>query len=391
VGILLLMSSERRWERKTLALTGLAAGISMVLRFDNVTVVGFVGLCVLLCSGKARWSRTACYLLGALPPLVPWVLYSVLRFGAPWISDNSGTLTLVDITVPQRFFLPEETAATLFTDPGAWFQALGGRFYTVLLLLALTFVSTQVLLPALLLAAGAVRGKLAGRRGPRGSALGLPVLILVFYGLKTLAYCLVGYATARYHAETVGMVVLALSCLLAPYVGRRTARWAVGGYLALALWAGVVYSTPLSRTVPALCTHPSYAGVVSLGYQEQDGSWRGLWERLSGQAILTEGTAHGPDWVVQLAALVDEEDARVFFLSSNGDPYAYGAYTGQRTFAYIANLNQARCLYLWEHEIKPTHLVLSSENDLPWVEVLDETFGLTYLGQVGENLVYRVG
>lgn len=77
---------------------------------------------------------------GSSAPLLPWVVYSAARFGVPWISDNSGTLTMVEIYTPQRFFVPGEEAATLFTDPAAWLHALPGRFHVVLLLLLLTFV-----------------------------------------------------------------------------------------------------------------------------------------------------------------------------------------------------------------------------------------------------------
>lgn len=390
--ILLLLSGPERWGRKNLALVGLVAGISMVTRFDNLTMVGFVGLCVLLLSGKECWSRTVCYGLGALVPLLPWVVYSVTRFGTLWISDNSGTMTMVDITIPQRFFLPGEEAATLFNAPGAWLEALGGRFHVVLVLLALTFVSTQVLLPGLLLAASVVRGRLSGRRvRTENGYWQIPVLILVFYGLKTLAYCLVGYETARYHAETVVLVIFALCCLAAPWVGRRLAGVTVALYLVLALWAGLVYSTPLSRTIRPLCTHPSYASCLNFGYQERDENWGALWRRISSEPLVTEQVAHRPDWVAELEKLVNDENARLFFLSSNGDPYAYGAYTGQKTFAFVANLNEARCLYLMEHYIRPTHLVISSENDLPWVDILDREYGLTLLGEVDGNLVYRVG
>lgn len=392
--ILLLLSGPDRWGRRNLALVGVMAGISMVTRFDNLTVVGFVGLCVLLLSGKGRWSCAVCYGLGALAPLLPWCVYSMARFGVPWISDNGGTLTLVEVTIPQRFFLPGEEAATLFTDPGAWLQALGGRFHVVLLLLALTFVSTQVLLPGAMLAVVAARGRLAGRRTGAARPSGrlcLPVLIVVFYGLKTLAYCLVGYATARYHAETVVLVIFAVCCLLAPYVSWRTARAGTALYLVLALWAGLVYSTPLSQTIPSLCRHSSYASCLNFGYQEQDESWRALWDRVSGQPLVTEQVAHMPDWVAELEKLVDDEDARLFFLSGNGDPYAYGAYAGQKTFAAVVNLNEERCFYLMDRYICPTHIVISSENDRPWVDTLDRAYGLTLLGEVEGNLVYRVG
>lgn len=392
VVLLLLLSGPERRGRKNLFLAGLTAGISMVTRFDDLLVVGFAGLCVLLLSGKGRWGRAVCYGLGALIPLLPWCVYSLARFGTPWVSDNGGTLTMVEVMVPQRFFLPGEEVATLFNSPAEWLQALGGRFQGVLLMLALTFVSTQILLPGALLAVGALRGRLGRRAGAdRGRVLPwLPVLILLFYALKTLAYCLVGYETARYHAETVVLVIFALCCLAAPYVGRGTAKAAVGLYLVLALWAGLVYSTPLSQTVRPLCGHPSYAACLSFGYQEQDENWRALWERVSGRPMVTEQTAHMPDWVAELAELVNDGNARLFFLSAAGDPYAYGAYTGQKTFAGVVNLNEARCFYLMDSYIRPTHIVISGGNDLPWADILDRRYGLTLLGEADGNLVYQV-
>ncbi len=390
--LLLLFTQARVWTGKRLFLAGVIAGISMATRFDNLTVVAFVGLCVLLWAGKKRWRGILCYGVGALLPLLPWVVYSAARFGVPWISDNSGTLTMVEIYTPQRFFVPGEEAATLFTDPAAWLHALPGRFHVVALLLLLTFVSTQILLPALLLAAGAVRGRLSGKAVERPRReIALPALILVFYGLKTLAYCLVGYETARYHAETVVMVILALSCLAVPWVSRRLAGGVVVLYLVLALWAGLVYSTPLSQSIRPLCTHPSYASCLNFGYQEQDADWQALWRRVSGKPLLTEQVAHMPDWVSQMYRLVDDPDARVFFISSGGNAYAYGAYTGQKSFASIANMTQTRFFYLIEHRIFPTHIVITDEHDLQWVQPLEERYGLTFLGQVGDDLIYRMG
>lgn len=394
VVLLLLVLCREDWRGfRNLALAGLLAGASMALRFDNLTVVGFLGLCVLLFSGRDRLVRAVCCGLGALVPLLPWIVYSLVRFGTVWVSDNGGTLTLVDITTPQRFFLPDEVPASLFSDPAAWLQALSGRFSMVLLLLGLTFVSTQVLLPGLVLAVGAVRDRLTRGRVsfPCRRAWAMPVLVLIFYALKALAYCLVGYETARYHAETVVMVIFALGCLLAPHVSRRLARLGTALYLLLALWAAVLYSTPLSQSIRPLCTHPSYQSCLNFGYQEQDADWHELWQRVSTQPLLTDQTAHMPDWVAELYQLVDDPDARVFFISSGGDAYAYGAYTGQKSFASIANMTGERFFYLIDHYIHPTHIVITDEADLQWVEPLTERYGLTLLGQVGDNLLYRVG
>ena len=394
VVLLLLVLCREDWRSfPNLFLAGLLAGASMALRFDNLTAVGFLGLCVLLLSGRGRLPRAVCCGLGALIPLLPWAVYSLARFGTVWISDNGGTLTLMDITTPQRFFLPDEVPASLFSDPGAWLHALPGRFATVLVLLGLTFVSTQVLLPGLVLAAGAARDRL--RRGrvpfPRRRAWAMPLLILVFYALKTLAYCLVGYETARYHAETVVMVTFALGCLLAPHVSRPLARLGTALYLLLALWAAFLYSTPLSQSVSPLCAHPSYQSCLSFGYQEQDADWRELWQRVSTQPLLTEQTARMPGWVSELYGLVDDPEARVFFISSGGNAYAYGAYTGQKSFASIANMTGERFFYLIDHYIHPTHIVISDESDLQWVAPLEERYGLTFLGQAGNELLYRVG
>jgi len=388
--VLLLLSRQDRWSWKILFLSGLAAGISMSTRFDNLTVVGFVGLCVLLLSGRGRIGKAVCYGVGALLPLLPWGWYSMTYFGTPWISDNGGTLTMVTITTPQRFFLPGEIPATLFTAPQEWVQALFSRSWVVILLLGLTFVSTQFLLPGAMLLLGGAKNRLLGRRNPNApaAALWIPVLLFIFYALKTLAYCLVGYETARYHAETVVLVIFALCCLLAPYVGRKLAVFCTALYLILALWAGVVYATPLSQTVRPLCTHPSYASCINFGFQTQDADWDALRRRISTQPLVTEQVAHMPDWVAQVQGVIDDDQAQVFFLSAAGDPCAYGAYTGQKTFACISNMNAERLRYLTEHYIRPTHIVVTGEYDLQWLDALSPAFDLTEIGQVGSNFIF---
>ena len=391
--LLLVLARPGGLSRRTYALAGFLAGASMAMRFDNMTVVAFLGFCVLVFSGKKRWSNTLCCAVGALVPLLPWIAYSMIHFGTPWISDNGGTMTMVEIFSPQRFYLPDEEVLTLFNAPQIWLEAVVQRSGSILVLLLLTFVSTQVLFPALITAAGTAAGLIRGRRA---SGLSLrqrliPVLLVIFYLLKTAAYCLVGYETARYHAETAVMILLALGCLAAPYVSRRLALACTALYLVLALWAGFLYSTPLSQTVSPLCRHPDYARVLSMGFQAQDADWQALWQRVSTQPLLTEETAHMPAWAAQLHAMVGQEDARVFFISPLGDPYAYGAYTGQTTFSTLANATTERIFYLIDHDIRPTHVVISEGDSFPWAELLEERYGLTYVGQAGGNLLYRLG
>lgn len=389
VALLCLLSRSHRWSHKNLFLVGLLAGCSMAARFDNMTVVAYVGACVLFFSGRGRLGRCLAYGAGALLPLLPWVGYSLAHFGTPWVTDNGGTLTMVTIYTPQRFFLPGEEVATLFTAPHAWLDALGGRFSVVLLLLVLTFVSTQVLLPGGLLVLDALKNLLLRRwNGDAPKTVWFSLLLLVFYGLKTLAYCLVGYETARYHGETVVLVLFALCCLLAPYVGKRMAALCTALYLVLALWAGVVYATPLRLTVSPLCTHPSYASCINFGYQAQDASWPDLLDRISSQPVLTEEVAHGPGWVEELETLIGDDQARVFFLSSAGNPYAYGAYTGQTTFTFLANQTGERLRYLTRAYIKPTHIVVTGEYDLQWLDALSPDWDLAPLGQVGNDRIY---
>lgn len=390
VVVLLLLTRADRWSLRSLLLTGLMTGISMATRFDNLTVVGFVGLCVLLFSGRERFWKAVCYGVGALLPLLPWVWYSLSHFGIPWISDNGGTLTMVTITTPQRFFIPGEVPATLFTTPQEWFSSLLSRSKTVLLLLLLMFVATQFLLPGALLLLNSLKNRLTSHRDPASPRFNrwVPFLILIFYSLKTLAYCLVGYETARYHAETVVLVIFAFCCLLAPSTGKRAAAFCTALYLVSALWSGIVYATPLRLTVPSICTHPSYASCINFGFQTQDADWPALEHRILTQPLLGEQVLSGPEWVGRIQEQIADSDARIFFLSAAGDPAAYSAYTGQKTFACISNMNAERLLYLTKHYIRPTHIVVTGEYDLHWLDALSPAFTLTELGQVDNNFIF---
>ena len=49
-----------------------------------------------------------------------------------------------------------------------------------------------------------------------------------------------------------------------------------------------------------------------------------------------------------------------------------------------------RFFYLIDHYIHPTHIVITDEHDLQWVEPLQQRYGLALLGEVDGQQVFRV-
>lgn len=113
-------------------IAGIAAGAGMVIRFDFMVCAGFAGLLILLFSKRQRILKAFLYGLGALICMSPWLLYSILRFGKLWISDNGGTFLLTRPYIPQRFFLPSETVPDLFSNPSLWLEGLSNKCGNVL-------------------------------------------------------------------------------------------------------------------------------------------------------------------------------------------------------------------------------------------------------------------
>lgn len=302
----LLMRADPR-RLRTAALAALAAGAWTLTRFDFALAAVALGFVVAWRATTARRRLQSLVVYGATlaATFSPWVVYSVARFGRPWISDNSRTVLCVETPFVADYIPHPELLPTLFTEPGDWLlaklalavqvldsmreAALGTALPALLGLLAVALVARRraVLAPE---AAGALErglGQVVASPALRGWA-GLALVFVVLHG----SIALTGYTDARY--TTAAFLWLQLGVLFAAALALREADrgWDAhlrAGYaVALALTVGLM----ATRLKPGLVATLAVLGgaVVVAG-----------WARLAG-ARPAQGPACGLLVVASLAA-----------------------------------------------------------------------------------------
>ena len=190
---------------------GVGAGILVSTRFDGMIAVAYFAILILLASGN-RLINAGLYLAGCLLTASPWVIYSIVRVGKIWASDNSGTAFLVEPSVPSRVYTPNESEAllTLFNAPKLWFISRIQNFLNNLRsLLSCNYISTVLLCVCI----AYLLYRVASRKMARNNII-LSLVILLFYAGKFAMYVIVGYSDIRYHAEAaiVGVFVILIVC-----------------------------------------------------------------------------------------------------------------------------------------------------------------------------------
>ena len=184
---------------------GLTAGLAVSCRFDNMPLAAYCFLIVLTIK-ESRIKNAVLYAAGGLIAVSPWVVYSFVRFGKPWITDNSGTAFMVESKVPTRVVLPGEKAATLFSDPGLWFKALFGT--KILILFGLIICSIAGLICFVFCCCWLY--KIISEKKTTFRSLRCLLMVALFYFLKCGMYVVFGYPEERYHIETVFIMTFAL-------------------------------------------------------------------------------------------------------------------------------------------------------------------------------------
>lgn len=191
--------------RMCLFWAGVTAGISAVTRFDNLALVLYCLMLTALIERKKLLSGSIKYGIGMLIPTIPWAAYSLKYFKSVWISDNMGTLFLVDTVNPSYVQVPGDTQKTLFNAPKEWFFALLNKISMVWTqFLNTSFSGKYVIIGALIIIAALLlaRRKLFIKDEKNAKILAAGLAVFVYYGLKTFEYMLVGYGDRRYHVET---------------------------------------------------------------------------------------------------------------------------------------------------------------------------------------------
>ncbi|MBO4449188.1 MAG: glycosyltransferase family 39 protein [Clostridiales bacterium] len=191
-------------------LIGASLGLAMCTRFDNISAAAYCGAVFLLLPHK-RIRNLISYAAGLAAAISPWVIYSLVRFGKIWATDNGGTLFLVEATTPTRIVADGSSAPTLFTAPSLWFAALFKKAGTILFNASSCSLASNLLV----LTGIAACIWIIARKKPSRKAVIALAAVLLFYALKTCMYILVGYPDERYHAETMIIVPFALIMFIA--------------------------------------------------------------------------------------------------------------------------------------------------------------------------------
>ena len=189
------------------AAMGCLAGAGTVVRFDGLALLGFLGLVNIVISKNRRIPAASAYIAASLLFMVPWMIYSHGINGSFWISDNAGTLFLVDPSIPNRIDLGD--APTLFSAPGDWILALFKK--TGRILLSLLICSPAAILVAIACAVGCRRRHIEWSK----PEIRIVAVVLMYLALKTGMYILVGYKDIRYHVETTVMLAVLLMIVFA--------------------------------------------------------------------------------------------------------------------------------------------------------------------------------
>ncbi len=218
VTILYLVADLPDLSGKKAFLSGIAAGIAAVVRFDALALTVFVLIIVFAFSKGKRIKNSLLYFAGALIFMLPWIIFSFVNFGKPWISDNGGTAFLVTAELPRRFFTSDFVPETLFNSTAAWIKSLvavklvGNIKACILCIVNVSGIAWL----AVMLAGLMTRKKSAVRQfaAENKKLLYCAVTVLVYVLMKAAAYTAVGYAERRYYVELWLMIVLFVTMLM---------------------------------------------------------------------------------------------------------------------------------------------------------------------------------
>lgn len=315
---------------------GLCAGMVMTTRFDGMVLVAYCALLMLLVQKERRTKTLFCYLAGALVFLLPWMIYSLIHFQSLWISDNLGTMFLVETTVPNRVSVPGEFTATLFNSPKEWLIAFVHKAYAIakslihcsitadmivllcLIVLVLQWKAKRISFSKIWFAAGA---------------------FLVFYAGKTFMYALVGYEDTRYHVESAVLVTFLFLLLCEVTCEKKS-------------WKNFRYLMPVFILGVSLF---QIRGIVKNLY-------------LDPVAYPLVNVDSAPDWVMTLDAemesKIQEKDAEILYLGNGFDEFTFGDWTDWKIYVVPTYATWSKVNYAMHHYMEVDYVILPKETAL---------------------------
>lgn len=366
---------KRKCIQRDLFFLGLIAGAGMVIRFDFIVISGLLGVALSLYFLRRSLFKTVpFYVLGLLVFTAPWIIYSISNFQSLWVSDNSGTLWMVNPIAPHRFFLPTDEIPTFFNDRSAWIVSRQNIFAARLGdLLHMLSRPINIIVSLGIIALGVIVGAMQKYKDDNPLSMkSLLILLLVIYVVKTLAIYLVGYSDMRYHTETIVIVTFIVLCHLSTRQDK------------LILWTGFVslvfFVSITSTSAPMLHNaRPTLAApLVNMERVLPTAEMKAL-----EYALMAEGQ-HASGREVRLLNL------------GGLDAFRFGAHTDILTFVTPHSLNDSRILYITNNFITPNYVYASGSDFNRWVATLSRyylfnrvygtgAFALTPLANLSES------
>lgn len=313
---------------------GICAGIVMSTRFDGMVLVAYCALLMLLVQKGRRIKNFFCYLAGTLIFLMPWILYSMIHFQSFWISDNLGTMFLVEATVPGRVNVPGEFTATLFNSPKEWLSALGYKAYTIVESLIHCSITADIVLFLCLIT---IVLQCRVKKVSFSRNWFVAGAFLVFYAGKTFMYALVGYGDIRYHVESI-VVVTFLFLLLCEVVCEKK-------YCKVVLYLLSVF-------------------VLGVSLFHARGTVKNLY--LDPLVTPLEDVEVAPEWVrtldAEMKSVIRKEDVEILFL---GNAFTFAGWTDWKIYAAPIQATWLKVDYAMHHYMEVDYVMLPKETALP--------------------------
>lgn len=310
---------------KACILAGVGAGAAMVCRFDALVAAGLCFFVILIFAQKgSRIKSSAKYVCGVLIPTLPWILYSLINFGKPWISDNGGTMWMAVPSIPQRYYSSTYTLHTIFNSFDEWFARLFD--YKLKYILDNLFEKCLPQIVLIVLIAWAVVmlvrfvkcGKFKLYFKSHKKLLLSALICVLIYSAKFCGIWVVGFSDARYHSESLIMLILFLSAVVYSISAfSKINKTEYGDNHEKTSKSIIVNAATLTACVALLI-------FASSQYVER-----------YTPSILREDYLTKPYSVSEIERVVTAktDNPRVFYSGVNeGDPFTFGAYTGIKTF-----------------------------------------------------------
>lgn len=355
---------------KSCILAGVGAGCAMVCRFDALVAAGLCFVVMFIFSNKgSRIKNSAKYVGGLLIPTSPWIIYSLVNFGKPWISDNGGTMWMPIPSIPQRYYSSTYVPQTIFSNFDEWFKCLFNvklkgileKGIADVLPTAVVIILLVWVIVMLLRFINCRRFKLyiASHKKLLISA-GVCVLV---YLAKFCGIWVVGFADARYHTESFVLLILFLfSVVYSISAFSKIKSSAVNKKKKQSKPENFIYEESYEKTSRSVAVNLTTvlvglalivnAGVMYIGKYTP---------YIMNKSLLTKPVAAAQ---IESAVTAKIQNPRVFFSGVNeGDPFSFGAYTGIKTFGppWAKSNDPNALIELTDNFVMPDYVVCNAE------------------------------